>query len=226
MDFQTINSVLITLWDMLHIYLPLFILIGVFQTAVSMYGFKNLLFTRENLNHKEESFLHSLDDFNERSSDIVLVLAFIGTVFGMILALFSLSEAWGVTSAESSQAGLRGAAIALTSTLGGLFFARLWGQHINDAILQKVFDKYKIERVGEESKHIKQVTEKNSQQMGELVTLLKAQNEMLKSLLRDKTDPSTKSEKEAIINKSGLSSLDDGREQEESNVEEKTEVVI
>lgn len=187
MNFQTINSTLLTLWEMLHVYLPLFILIGVFQTAVSMYGIKSLYFSRKDITDKEADFLRSLDDFNDRSSDIVLVLAFIGTVFGMILALLSLSESWGVSSSDSSEAGLRGAAVALTSTLGGLFFARLWGQHINDALLQKIFNKFHIQRDGDEQKYIKNKSEETSQQVEKLVELITIQNKMIDTLLHTRT---------------------------------------
>jgi hypothetical protein len=209
MNLEIINSTLFTLWDMLHIYLPLFILIGVFQTAVSLYALKNIFFTKKRFTTKEVEFLRSLDDFNDRSSDIVLVLAFIGTVFGMILALYSLSEAWGVSDAQNSQAGLKGAAIALTSTLGGLFFARLWGQHLNDALFEKVFKKFHLRRKGSENEYVLDVLDGTHDQIEQLVKLVSLQTELIKALMNQNTIVKEKTNsKTQMSKKSNMSNLD------------------
>lgn len=149
---EHISEKLIFLWGMMGIFLPFFILVGIFQMSLTLFCLLKLVSKKEDIENHEAHFIESLTFINQRLSGIALTFGLIGTVYGLVSALSHLATGWATMDQDVLAKTMEGASIALTSTLGALIFARLWGDEINDGFIAKIKKKYGIPDLEELSK--------------------------------------------------------------------------
>lgn len=134
---------LTTLYDIMGFFLPLFILITVFQLSLTIFcGYK--YFISPQLPENEEASLFRLNSMNQRISNVAMNLALIGTMYGMLIALLQLAANFAENNEFAVIEMMEGASIALSSTLAGLLLARLWGKDINDWFIQALGNKLEV----------------------------------------------------------------------------------
>jgi len=144
MFVENISETALDLWNMMGVFLPFFILIGVFQLSLTIFCTLKLLSSKQKIPTEEESFIESITFFNLRLSGVALTVGLIGTVYGLVSALSNLALGWQTADQEVLANVMHGASIALTSTLGALILARLWGDEINDGLIARIKKKYGI----------------------------------------------------------------------------------
>lgn len=173
MLIEQISETALVLWNMMGVFLPFFILIGVFQLSLTIFCTLKLLSSKQKIPSEEESFIESITFFNLRLSGVALTVGLIGTVYGLVSALSNLALGWQTADQEVLANVMHGASIALTSTLGALILARLWGDEINDGLIARIKKKYGIPDSDEVAR----------KQLSVMTTMLKTLTSLRKSFI-------------------------------------------
>jgi len=145
MLLETTGELVYKAWEMLGLLLPFFIFVAIFQMTFTIFVGSKLIGSPGSA-RLDESFIERLIPTNNAITGAGMTLAIIGTVYGILLAFTHLAEGWLTNSNLAVAYTMQGVSIALASTLAGLIVARLWGNDINDNLLDFLFIKYGYNR--------------------------------------------------------------------------------
>ena len=168
-------------WDMLGLFLPFFILIAIFQLSFTLFTASKLIGSNRS-GRVDGSFIKKLIRFNNMVSGSAMTLAITGTVYGLLLALTHLAAGWAENNELAVINTMQGASIALSSTLGGLVIARLWGTDINGGLIDQLCEKFNISLEGNQANDAHSVQQKQNRQLDLLIRLFGHMVTELKSI--------------------------------------------